>query len=109
MYVIGVVACTVGIAHTYMGQEAIETECKKRGYEYLIETQGGMGIDNEITEEDVERADVLILATSIGIEMPERFDDLIERGMVIQLDPSEAIKHTADLLDRVEALVKKGE
>lgn len=107
MYIIGVVACTVGIAHTYMGQEAIENECKKRGYEYLIETQGGMGIDNEITDEDVARADVLILATSIGIEMPERFDDLTSKGLVIQLDPSEAIKHPAELLDRVEALIKE--
>ena len=33
MKIVAVAACTIGIAHTYMAQEAIEQECKKRGYE----------------------------------------------------------------------------
>ena len=47
MKIVAVAACTIGIAHTYMAQEAIEQECKKRGYECKVETQGGMGIENE--------------------------------------------------------------
>ena len=40
MKLVAVSACTAGIAHTYMTQEAIEQECKKRGIDtertYLI-------------------------------------------------------------------------
>ena len=48
MKVVAVTACPTGIAHTYMAQEAIEKECRKRGYEVKVETQGSMGIENEL-------------------------------------------------------------
>ena len=48
MKLVAVSACTAGIAHTYMTQEAIEQECKKRGIDCKVETQGGMGINNEL-------------------------------------------------------------
>ena len=44
MKVVGVTACPTGVAHTYMAQEALERECRKRGYEVKIETQGSIGI-----------------------------------------------------------------
>lgn len=78
MKLVAVTACTTGIAHTYMAQEALEKECKKRGYEIKVETQGGLGIENELTEEEIAEADAVILAVSIGIEGDERFD---EKGM----------------------------
>lgn len=74
MFVVGITACPTGIAHTYMAQEALENECKQRGYEYHFETQGSIGIENELSEEDIERADMIILAVSIQIEEEERFD-----------------------------------
>lgn len=33
MKIVGVAACTVGIAHTYMAQKAIQDECAARGIE----------------------------------------------------------------------------
>ncbi|MFQ7538046.1 MAG: PTS fructose transporter subunit IIB [Clostridium sp.] len=57
-----------GIAHTYMAQECLEKECRKRGFDVKIETQGGLGIENELSEEDVAQADVVILAVSVVIE-----------------------------------------
>ena len=39
MKVVAVTACPTGVAHTYMAQEAIEKECKKRGYEVQVETR----------------------------------------------------------------------
>ena len=61
MKIVAVAACTIGIAHTYMAQEAIEQECKKRGYECKVETQGGMGIENELDEDEIAAADAVIL------------------------------------------------
>lgn len=68
MKIIGITACPTGIAHTYMAQECLEKECRKRGFDVKIETQGGLGIENELSEEDVAQADVVILAVSVVIE-----------------------------------------
>ena len=75
MYVVGITACPTGIAHTYMAQESLEKELEKRGYEYKIETQGSIGIENELEQDEVDRADMIILCVSIQIENQERFED----------------------------------
>lgn len=59
MKIVGVAACTVGIAHTYMAQKAIQDECAARGIECKVEAQGGLGIENELTQEDVDSADLV--------------------------------------------------
>ena len=49
MEIIGVAACTVGIAHTYMDQKTIQNECAACGIEHKAEAQGGLGIEKELT------------------------------------------------------------
>jgi PTS system fructose-specific IIB component len=104
MKVVAVTACPTGVAHTYMAQEAIEKECRKRGYEVQVETQGSMGIENELEQADVDAADAVILAVAIGIEGEERFDEKTDEGKVLAIDPGEMIKHPAEILDKVEKL-----
>lgn len=104
MKIVGISACTAGIAHTYMAQEALEQECKKRGIDCKIETQGGMGIDNELTQAEIDAADVVIFAVAVSVEMSERFDAKREAGKIIEVNPTEAIKNTAALIDRAENL-----
>lgn len=106
MKIVAVSACTAGIAHAYMAQEALLEECKKRGIDCKVETQGGMGIDNELEQDEIDEANVVILAVAVGIEMEERFDEKRDQGKVIEVNPSEAIKNTAALIDRAEALAK---
>lgn len=60
MKIVAVTACPTGIAHTYMAQATIEQECQKRGYEIQVETQGGMGVENELDEKTIAQADVVI-------------------------------------------------
>ena len=104
MKIVAVCACTAGIAHTYMAQEAIETECAGRGIEVMVETQGGMGIENELEQEDVDSADVVIMAVAIGIEMEERFDEKREEGKIIEVNPTEAIKNVKEIIDKAEEM-----
>lgn len=104
MKIVAVTACPTGIAHTYMAQEAIEKECKARGYEVKVETQGGMGIENELDQEEIDNADLVILAVAIGIEGEERFDGKMEEGKVLQLEPQEAIKNPSQVIDNAERL-----
>lgn len=102
MKIIGITACPTGIAHTYMAQEILEEEIKKRGYECKIETQGSIGVENELTAEDVESADVVILAVSIMIEGEERFDD----KPIVRASVNRAISDVKKLVDEAIALVK---
>lgn len=106
MKVIGVAACITGVAHTYMAQEAIEQECKKRGYDVKVETQGGMGIDNELEEDEIKNADVVIMAIAIGIEGEERFEEKEEAGRVLTINPAEVIRNPSRIIDRAIGLVK---
>ena len=49
MKFLAVTACPSGVAHTYMAAEAIQQACEKAGVECKVETQGSIGIENQIT------------------------------------------------------------
>jgi PTS system fructose-specific IIB component/fructose-specific PTS system IIB-like component len=76
MKIIAVTACPTGIAHTYMAAGQLEKTARKLGHSIKVETQGAMGIENELTPEDIHGATVVILATDIAIERRERFEHL---------------------------------
>jgi PTS system fructose-specific IIB component/fructose-specific PTS system IIB-like component len=73
MKIVAVTACPTGIAHTYMAAEQLAKTAKKLGHAIKVETQGAMGIENELSQADIDGADVAILATDIALERPERF------------------------------------
>ncbi|WP_067837774.1 PTS fructose transporter subunit IIB [Amphibacillus sediminis] len=100
MKIVAVTACPTGVAHTYMAQEAIEKECRKRGFEVKVETQGSMGVEGELEQFEVDEADAVILAVAIGIDGEERFEAKEAEGKVISVDPGEAIKHPAEVIDK---------
>jgi PTS system fructose-specific IIB component/fructose-specific PTS system IIB-like component len=73
MKIVAVTACPTGIAHTYMAAEQLEKTAKKLGHTIKVETQGAMGIENELSQADIDAADVVIFAADIALERPERF------------------------------------
>lgn len=75
-YIVGVTSCLIGIAHTYMAAEAMEKALKKAGCDCKVETQGATGSENEITEEDIARADAALIAADLKIKHMERFDPI---------------------------------
>lgn len=101
MKIIGVSACPTGIAHTYLAKETMIKEAVKRGYEIKIETQGSIGVEDELTMEDVNKADIVILAIAVRIDNLERFDN----KKILQVEVSEAIRNPAKVFDRAEELV----
>ena len=102
MKVVGITACPTGIAHTYMAQEALEQECRRRGFDVKIETQGAMGPENELTQDEVDAADVVILAVGVVIEGTER----CENALVLNADVNKAISHPEEIVDAAVALVE---
>lgn len=72
MKIVGITACTAGIAHTYIAKEKIVTAAMELGHEIKIETQGSIGVEDRLTKEDIEASDVVILVTDIRVDK-ERF------------------------------------
>ena len=97
--IVGVSACTVGIAHTYMAKKAIEDECAKRGWECKVEAQGGMGIEDELTQEDVDSADLVIETIDVGIEGEDRFEAKVAEGRLYKVGTADAISDAAKVID----------
>lgn len=97
MNYVAVTACPTGIAHTYMAAENLEKTAKALGHEIKVETQGAMGIENEVTADDIRAAEVFILAADIMIEKPERFEGMPRIEVPIQLalkDPQRIFEKT---------------
>ena len=88
MKFVAVTACPTGIAHTYMAAAQLEKTAKKLGHTIKVETQGAMGIENELTQAEVDAADAAILATDIAIEQAERFS----RARKIQVPVQAALR-----------------
>ena len=101
MKIVGVAACTVGIAHTYIAQEKLENAAKKAGHEIHVETQGTIGIENELTAEQICQADVVILAVDVKISGRERF----EGKRIVQVPTEVAVKSPSKLIEKVEEVV----
>lgn len=97
MKILAVTACPFGIAHTYMAAEMIQLACEKADIECKVETQGSLGIENVITEEDVKSADAVILTTDMPIKDVGRFEN-IEKIMV---SISDAIKETDVIIQKL--------
>lgn len=95
MKILGVTACPTGIAHTYMAAEAIEEAAKEKGYEVKVETRGSVGVENELTQEEIDSADAIILACDTSVPM-ERFAG----KKMISVSVSEALKDTGALIER---------
>ncbi|MDQ8377039.1 PTS fructose transporter subunit IIB [Enterococcus faecium] len=103
MKIIGVAACTVGIAHTYIAQEKLENAAKKAGHEIHVETQGTIGIENELTLAQIKEADLVILAVDVKISGRERF----EGKRIIQVPTEIAIKSPNKLIEKAMEVVKQ--
>ncbi|MCY6369880.1 PTS fructose-like transporter subunit IIB [Clostridium ganghwense] len=99
MKFLAVTACPSGVAHTYMAAEAIENAAKARGIEIKVETQGSIGIENEITMNDVKDADAVILTKDIGIKGKERF----KGKLIVNVGISDVVKNSDKLIDKIVA------
>lgn len=99
MKIVAVTACPTGIAHTYMAAEQLEKTAKALGHEIRVETQGAMGIENELSSKEIAAADVAIFAVDIEVEHPDRFSG----KKVVRVGVAEAIKNPKGVLGKAGA------
>ncbi len=97
--IIAVTACPSGVAHTYMAAEALESAAKAKGWDVKVETQGSIGLENELTADDVASADMVILTKDIGIKFEERFAG----KTIVRVNISDAVKRADAIMSKIEA------
>lgn len=98
MKIVAVTACTVGVAHTYIARDKLEAAAVKRGHAIQVETQGNVGVEDELSPEAIRDADIVILAADVAVAHQERF----ARKKVVRVPSVVAIKQADQLIRKIE-------
>ena len=91
-FLVGVTSCPTGIAHTFMAAEALLKGAKAMGYEMKVETRGSVGAKNELTADDIARADAVVVAADANVETT-RFagKKLLETGTKAAINDAQSL------------------
>lgn len=100
--IVAITACPTGVAHTFMAAEALEEEGKRRGHQIKVETRGSVGAKNQLTDQEIADADLVIIAADIEVPL-DRFNG----KKMYRTKTSPALKKTAEEMDKafVEASI----
>ncbi|WP_308188721.1 fructose-specific PTS transporter subunit EIIC [Streptomyces sp. MNU89] len=93
---LAVTACPAGIAHTYMAAEKLSRAAEALGHSMKVETQGSIGAENVLTDDDLREADGIIVAADKEVDR-SRFAG--KRVLVVGV--AEGIRHPEELIERV--------
>lgn len=97
--IVAVTACPSGVAHTYMAAEALENAAKAKGWNVKVETQGSIGLENELTADDIASADIVVLTKDISIKFEERFAG----KTIVRVNISDAVKRAEAIINKIES------
>ncbi|WP_248929603.1 PTS fructose transporter subunit IIC [Paenibacillus hamazuiensis] len=98
--ILAVTACPTGVAHTYMAAESLAKAAKEKQIPIKVETRGAVGVENELTEQEIAEAHAIIIAADTDV-LENRFAG----KPVVKVPVAQAIKNPAGLLE--EALSKQ--
>ena len=95
MKLLAVTACPTGIAHTYIAAEKLKQAAAEKKIWIKVETRGSIGIENPLTDEEIEEADGIIIAADKDVQ-PGRF----QGKPVLIVSVQDAIHQTDELFQR---------
>ncbi|MDK9501050.1 fructose-specific PTS transporter subunit EIIC [Streptomyces katrae] len=95
---LAVTACPTGIAHTYMAAEKLMQAAAELGVDMKVETQGSIGAENVLTDNDVREADGIIIAADKEVDR-ERFAG----KRVLSTGVADGIHKPKELIERVRS------
>ncbi|WTT32975.1 fructose-specific PTS transporter subunit EIIC [Streptomyces canus] len=98
MKLLAVTACPTGIAHTYMAAEKLAQAAASRDIDMKVETQGSIGAENVLDDNDVSHADGVIIAADKDVDL-SRFVG----KRVLTVGVAEGIHHPEQLIERVRS------
>ncbi|HDR7760573.1 PTS fructose transporter subunit IIABC [Bacillus cereus] len=96
MKLLAVTSCPNGIAHTYMAAENLQKTADKLGVQMKVETQGGIGVENELTEQDIREADGIIIAADRVVNK----DRFVGKKLLV-VGVQDGIRKPGELIEKV--------
>jgi fructose PTS system EIIBC or EIIC component len=96
---LAVTACPTGIAHTYMAAESLQKAAKAKGVEIKVETRGAVGVENELTAEEIAEAHAIIVAADMDAD-----EGRFKGKPVVRVGAGAAIKDPNALIERALAM-----
>ncbi|MED0971251.1 PTS fructose transporter subunit IIABC [Bacillus paramycoides] len=96
MKLLAITSCPNGIAHTYMAAENLQKAADKLDIQMKIETQGGIGVENELTEKDIREADGIIIAADRAVNK----DRFVGKKLLV-VGVQDGIRRPEELIQKV--------
>ncbi|MEK4430236.1 PTS fructose transporter subunit IIABC [Paenibacillus sp. FSL M7-0802] len=96
MKILAITSCPNGIAHTYMAAENLQKAAAKLGVEMKVETQGSIGVENQLTEQEIREADGIIIAADKTV-VKDRF---VGKKLLV-VGVQDGIRRPEELIQRV--------
>ncbi|UJW56240.1 PTS transporter subunit EIIC [Bacillus sp. A116_S68] len=96
--IVAATGCPTGIAHTFMAAAALKKAAQEMDVEVdiKVETHGQVGIENALTESEIEEADGVIVAADKDVNA-ERFHG----KRVVDVPVAKALRHPEDLIQQI--------
>lgn len=90
--IVAITSCPTGIAHTFMAAEALLQAGKALGYDVRVETQGSVGAQTPLTEDEIAAADLVLIAADKTVDL-SRFagKKLFESGTKPAINDGQAL------------------
>jgi fructose PTS system EIIBC or EIIC component len=96
--ILAITACPVGIAHTYMAAESLQKAGQALGVDIKVETQGSIGVENALTDQDIAEADGIIIAADK--EVPK--DRFVGKKLIVT-GVQDGIRKPEELIKRIQS------
>ncbi|OHY68508.1 PTS fructose transporter subunit IIC [Stenotrophomonas maltophilia] len=68
-HIVAVTSCPTGIAHTFMAAEGLQQAAKALGHAIRVETQGSVGAQDALSDEEVAAADLVLIAADREVDL----------------------------------------
>nr|WP_288829691.1 PTS fructose transporter subunit IIB [uncultured Clostridium sp.] len=100
--ILAITACTAGIAHTYIAKEKLENAAREMGDFIKVETQGSIGVENELKPEEIRDADIILIAADIRVNK-----DRFEGKAVVEIPISMIMKSPKGVISKIHQKLGK--
>ncbi|HEL3193799.1 TPA: PTS fructose transporter subunit EIIBC [Stenotrophomonas maltophilia] len=67
--IVAVTSCPTGIAHTFMAAEGLQQAAKALGHAIRVETQGSVGAQDALSDEEIAAADLVLIAADREVDL----------------------------------------
>ena len=94
--IVAATGCPTGIAHTFMAEESLKKAAEKLGVDIKVETHGQVGVEHQLTKQDIQDADGVIIAADKDVDAG-RF----KGKPTVDVSVSKGIKDAENLIQQI--------